>query len=438
MTEQQTSEKKNDVGSVFISNYPPFSTWESQQADAVLHAFSQEAQEDTPLGLYIHIPFCRKRCKFCYFKVYTNKNSKEIQNYLDNVFKEIEQIGQQPAIKGRKLNFLYVGGGTPSYISAKHLRNLVATIGEHFDLSELEEFTFECEPGTLTEAKLKAIQDVGVTRLSLGVENFDDHVLEENGRAHVSTEVYKVRPWIRDLHFGQLNIDLIAGMVDETWDNWRENIRKAIDYDPDSITIYQLELPFNTVYSHGILEGSSQVRFSDWETKRAWHDYAINTLTEAGYEVSSAYTMVRKDRNVKFRYRDALWRGADLLAAGVSSFGHLNGVHYQNETSLTVYGDRLAEGQLPVKRAFYTNEQTRLIREMILQLKLGKIEAAYFQEKYGVNILEQFAEPFQAHQEAGFLNLGEDSVTLTRKGLLQVDSLLPAFYEEKYQNVRYT
>ena len=444
MTEQTvektviSKDPKADVGSKFISNYPPYSVWSADAVADFKAAIDQTPEEDTPLGLYLHIPFCRKRCKFCYFKVYTDRNSKEIQAYLDAVCREIDRLAQAPAVKGRKLNFLYIGGGTPSYISARHLRGLIDHLRKRFDLSELEEFTFECEPGTLTEAKLKAIQDVGVTRLSLGVENFDDAILEENGRAHLSTEIYRVQPWVRTLHFGQLNIDLISGMVGETWDNWKENIRKTIDYDPDSVTIYQMELPFNTVYSSGVLDGSSEVPFADWETKRAWHDYAINTLSEAGYEISSAYTMVKKGGGVKFRYRDALWTGADLLAVGVSSFGHINGVHYQNEHSLTPYNARVDAGEMPVRRAFATNAEQRMIRQMILQLKLGRIQTSWFSSKFGVDILSRWQPVWQSYQKDGMLEVDEKSITLTRKGLLQVDGLLPAFYESEYQNVRYT
>jgi oxygen-independent coproporphyrinogen-3 oxidase len=433
-----STDPKADVGSLFISNYPPFSVWNRDHLGALEEVMEQAPIKDTPLGLYIHIPFCRKRCKFCYFKVYTGKNSREIQDYLDHIRQEVEMVSKQPALRGRKLDFLYIGGGTPSYISARHLRALISMIKDNYDCSELSEFTFECEPGTLTEAKLKAIRDVGVTRLSLGVENFDDHILEINGRAHLSAEIYKVEPWLHDIGYNQLNIDLISGMVGENWDNWKANIDKTIAYGPDSVTIYQLELPYNTVFSSGILKGDDDHSFADWNTKRAWHSYAIDTLSANGYEISSAYTMVRKDRSVKFRYRDALWRGADLVATGVSSFGHISGVHYQNDPSLQIYKERVDAGFLPVKRAFHTTPETRLIREMILQLKMGRIERSYFQDKFGVDIIQRFGGAYRQHEENGMLIVSEDSVTRTRDGLLRVDGLLPAFYQEEFQGVRYT
>ena len=150
-----------------------------------------------PLGLYLHIPFCRKRCHFCYFRVYTDKNAAEVQGYLDTLAREWELYNEQRAVAGRPLNFVYFGGGTPSFLSTRQLQSLVARMDAVSPWRDAEEITFECEPGTLTEAKLTAIREIGVTRLSLGVENFDDRILEINGRAHRSAgdrPCLRVRP----------------------------------------------------------------------------------------------------------------------------------------------------------------------------------------------------------------------------------------------------
>src|SRR5215467_2402196 len=141
-----------------------------------------------------------------------------------------------------------------------------------------EEVTFECEPGTLTHSKILALRDLGVTRLSLGIENFDDDILRENGRAHLSAEIERSIPWIREANFDQLNIDLIAGMVGESWPTWKETVKKTIDLAPESVTIYQLELPYNTVYSQSLLKEGALLPLADWETKRAWQDYAFAEL----------------------------------------------------------------------------------------------------------------------------------------------------------------
>src|SRR5437660_474652 len=241
--------KATEVGSYFVANYPPFSVWSPEHLPAILAALDRPPRPDTPLGLYLHIPFCRKRCKFCYFRVYTDKNARDVEVYLDALLKEVALYARQPEVGGRPLHYVYFGGGTPSYLSAGQLTGLVQRLKPLLSWDQAAEVTFECEPGTLQQHKLAALKDLGVTRLSLGIENFDDKVLEANGRAHLSAEIYRAYGWARDLKFDQLNIDLIAGMVGETWDNWRDCVRKTIELAPDSVTVYQMELPFNTVFS---------------------------------------------------------------------------------------------------------------------------------------------------------------------------------------------
>ena len=319
--------KQTTVGSVFVSNYPPYSTWNDEAVSDVHQALEEQPQPDATLGLYLHIPFCRKRCKFCYFRVYTDKNSSEIDTYLNALAKEVELYSKQPAIAGRPLRFVYFGGGTPSYISVNHLTTLVERIKTVMPWDAAEEVAFECEPGTLTQKKLVAIKGIGVTRLSLGVENLNDEILAENGRAHLSKEVYRIDPWIKELSFDQVNIDLISGMIGETWESWRDTVQKTIELDPDSITVYQLELPFNTVYSKDILGGDA-LPVADWKLKREWHQYAFEQFEQAGYTQSSAYTVLKKDKPCQFVYRDAVWQGSDMIGTGVASFSHLSGIHF--------------------------------------------------------------------------------------------------------------
>jgi len=430
--------RQTGVGSVFVSNYPPYSFWEMERAPRAREALGAPARPETPLGLYLHVPFCRKRCKFCYFKVYTEKNSGDVQRYLDALATEIEQYAAMPGVQGRPLKFVYFGGGTPSFISAKQLRGLVDRARAAIPWEGADEVTFECEPGTLTRPKLEAIREIGVTRLSLGVENFDDAILEENGRAHLSKEIYRALPWIREIGFDQVNIDLIAGMVGETWDSWKESVRKTLEVDPDSVTIYQMELPYNTVYSSRVLDGSEVVPVADWETKRAWHDYAFEQLARAGYEISSAYTMVKGGGGGQFVYRNSVWQGCDMIGGGVASFSHFGGVHFQNEAGWEPYLKRVEAGELPIARAFEPDDSERLTRETILQLKLGRLEPGYFREKFGVDILERFGEPFARLAGRKMLEVRDGAVRLTRAGLLRVDSLLPEFYAERYRGARYT
>jgi oxygen-independent coproporphyrinogen-3 oxidase len=434
-----TSTSKTDVGSYFISNYPLFSAWSAEQLGEVRAAMNEPPAE-VPLGLYLHIPFCRKRCKFCYFKVFTDKNSSDVERYLAALSREIELVSKLPAMGERPFRFVYFGGGTPSFLSSRQLERLVDRLRANVSWESAEEVTFECEPGTLSEAKVHTLREIGVTRLSLGVEHFDDAILRENGRAHESPEIYRAWPWIQSAGFSNTNIDLIAGMVGESWDTWRDTVRRAIDLNAGSVTIYQMELPFNTVYSKDILGGVIETPVADWAAKRAWVDYAFDQLAEAGYSVSSAYTMVRDPERVNFSYRDNLWQGSDLLATGIASFGHISGVHYQNHAEWEQYCGALEAGELPLMRGLRLTSDQRLIREMILQLKRGYLNAQYFADKFDVNIFDRWDETWSNYEQDGLCAMDRDAgrLQLTREGLLQVDSLLPAFFETQFQGIRYT
>lgn len=428
-----------EVGSYFISNYPPFSLWNSDNVPSVFEGLDNaDVDRSTPMGLYIHIPFCRKRCKFCYFRVYTNQNAKAIEEYVQALIREIEIISQRPGTANRALQFVYFGGGTPSYLSSKQLRSVRDRMSEHISWDTAEEVTFECEPGTLSLDKVKTLKDIGITRISLGIENFNDKILEENGRAHLSPEVFKAYDWIQQVGFPQVNIDLIAGMVGETDENWAECVEKASQLEPDNITIYQMELPFNTVYSKEMKELGIASPVADWPTKRRWVDEAFNKLLVDGYEISSGNELVKSRQTDHFVYRDNLFRGSDLLATGVSSFGHFQGVHYQNLDKIEDYMETVNRGELPVNRALKPTAHQMLIREMVLQLKEGVVFGQPFQEKFGVNIFEEFKTPLANQEAAGYLTVEDDEVRLTRKGLLQVDSLLPEYFEKEHRRVRYT
>ena len=435
-----TSTDKTEVGNYFISNYPPYSFWKPDHLDAVREQFGKGQPAETPLGLYLHIPFCRKRCKFCYFKVYTDVNADAIGDYVDALTTEVGLLSEQPAVAGRTIRYAYFGGGTPSYLAAKQLNRLAERLHQFVSWDQAEEVTFECEPGTLSSlAKVQAIRDLGVTRLSLGIENFSDEILEENGRAHLTEEVYRSYDWIRQVGFDQVNIDLISGMVGETWDNWKRNIEKTIEMDPDAVTIYQMELPHNTRYTKELSILGQPVAVANWSTKRDWVKYAQDTLSEHGYEISSAYTMVKKTNAApKFLYRDNLWHGADLLAAGVASFGHMGGVHYQNVAELGDYQETVGRGELPLGRGLPIDRNEALIREMILQLKCGWLDLDYFRRKFDADILSRFSEQFDALREDSLITVKDDRLLLDRQGLLKVDSLLPAFFKPEHRSDRYT
>ena len=449
-------QEKTGLGNYFIANYPQFSFWNSSYLPDAVAAVNSPPRAGVPLGLYLHIPFCRKRCKFCYFRVYTDKNANDISVYLDAITKEVALLSKTACVGGRSLDYVYFGGGTPSYLSATQLDTLMSRLREIMPWDAAREVTFECEPGTLQKHKLEMLRKHGVTRLSLGVENFKPEILQYNGRAHLEDEIYRAFGWARELGFPQINIDLIAGMVGEDWVNWKECVAKTIKLDPDCVTIYQMELPYNTEFSKGLREKVAEgartsldvvqpavaeappMAVADWPTKRAWTKYAFDELVKAGYEISSATTVVKSKSRTRFVYREALWRGADMFGTGVASFGHINGVHLQNVDTWEAYVGKLEANELPFGRAFPTTARDRLIREVVLLLKTGHLSVPYFRDKYGVDIREEFRSAFDTLQHDGWLNVNGDSIDCTPDGLIQIDRHLPVLFDPQYVSSRYT
>ncbi len=441
MTTTAPDQEKTGLGNYFIANYPQFSFWKQSYLPDAEAALNSPPKPGVPLGLYLHIPFCRKRCKFCYFRVYTDKNARDIETYLDAIIQEVELLSRTACVGGRPLDYVYFGGGTPSYLSAAQLESMMNRLRAIMPWDHAREVTFECEPGTLQKHKLETLRAQGVTRLSLGVENFKPEILQYNGRAHLEEEIYRAFGWARELGFPQINLDLIAGMVGEDWDNWKTCIAKTIDLAPDCVTIYQMELPYNTVFSKELkMLGADEppMAIADWPTKRAWVQYAFDELQKVGYEVSSATTVVKDKARTKFVYREALWRGADMFGTGVASFGHVNGVHIQNVDTWEAYLEKLDKGELPIGRAFPTLERDRLIREIVLLLKTGHLDVPYFQQKYGVDIRDAFQPALAKLQEEGWLTVTGESIDTTREGLLQIDRHLPIFFDLQYVSSRYT
>jgi oxygen-independent coproporphyrinogen-3 oxidase len=431
-------QEETTAGNYFISNYPPYSFWNRERVAEAHAALDRPPRSGAPLGIYLHIPFCRKRCHFCYFKVYTGKDSAEIDAYLDAVVRELTLYAEKPFIGERKPTFIYFGGGTPSYISTRQLSHVVDAMHRLLAWDQAKEITFECEPGTITEGKLEILKQMGVTRLSLGIENFDDRILETNGRAHGSKEIDASYRNARAIGFPQINIDLIAGMVGETEANWRDCVRRTIALEPDSVTIYQMEVPFNTTISKEMrVLGQDVAPVANWPTKRHWVDYAFSELQAAGYTISSAYTAVKDPARSRFLYRDLLWTGADMIGLGVASFSHVNGTHFQNEHEWDPYIARVHEGRLPIYRALTPNQEELMIREFILQMKLGRVRVDYFRDKFGVDVRERFSSSLDHLNKEGLLQVEPENLLLNRDGLLQVDRLLYEFFLPQHRGARY-
>jgi len=198
-----------------------------------------------------------------------------------------------------------------------------------------------------------------------------------------------------------------------------------------------MELPYNTVISQDILKKGIESPIADWSTKRRWLNYAFDRFLERGYEIAGSDIVSTKKKTCRFIYRDALWHGGDMIGIGVSSFSHFGGVNFQNAHNFEDYLRILNEDRLPLLRAVALTPKQRLIREMILQLKTGSLDTGYFQKKFGIDVWSDFRPVYEILEEKNLLQRQNGTIALTRRGLLEVDGLLPNFFEPELRTVRY-
>ncbi|MCC6823898.1 MAG: coproporphyrinogen III oxidase family protein [Verrucomicrobia subdivision 3 bacterium] len=425
------------AGNYFVAVYPPFSAWDSEQVSALHKALERPAPEK-PLGIYVHLPFCQKKCDYCYYLSYIAQPAVVVDQYLETVVRELALYSERPGVKGRPLSFVYFGGGTPSSLSSTQVRYLMDGLRRELAWDGIEEVTFECAPRSVRWEFLEALRDSGVTRLSMGVQSFDDELLRLNGRVHLAEDVVRAYSLIRQADFAWVNLDLMCGLLGETEAQWRESVRRVIELAPDGVTIYQTEIPHNTQLYRDVKAGGLPVAPLSWDTKRARLDEGFRELERAGYTVVSGYNEVKDPQRHRFLYQDYLWRGTDMLGLGVAAFGYFGGVQAQNEVTLEEYEAAVARGEVPVKRAIKLSARDQLVREFVLQLKLGEVPVAPFRARFGVILTEVFAEPLQALAAEGWLTWTAEAVQLTRPGLLRVDRLLSRFYDPQFQRTRYT
>jgi oxygen-independent coproporphyrinogen-3 oxidase len=208
----------------------------------------------------------------------------------------------------------------------------------------VEEVTFECAPRSVRREFLETLRDNRVTRLSMGVQSFDDELLQLNGRIHLVEDELRSYELIQKAGFGCVNLDLMVGLMGETVEKWRDSVRRMIELSPDSVTIYQTEIPYNTQLYRDLKAGSLPAAAVSWPEKRARLAYAFEELERAGYTLVSAYNAVKDPQRHRFLYQHYLWHGADMLGLGVASFGYFGGVHYQNAVTLEATWTRSSEG----------------------------------------------------------------------------------------------
>jgi oxygen-independent coproporphyrinogen-3 oxidase len=417
------------TGSYFVSTYPPFSCWTPAETTSFRRSLERRpsAEPAPELGLYVHVPFCVERCAYCYYLTHDNRFA-DVSAYVDAVTGELSDYRRTPAIADRRPAFVYFGGGTPSVLPLGLLRRLVEGLQSAMPWDAAREVTFECAPRSATSDRVRFLREAGVTRLSLGVQSLDDEVLAAGGRVHLRQDVERAWDVISRASFPVVNLDLIAGLTGETDESFDRGLEQVMAWRPDSVTVYQLEIPHNTRLYRSLTQGGVADAPAGWEVKHARLALAFERLEAAGYHVRSGYAAVRDPDRHPFVYQDEQYRGADLLGIGVSAFSYLGGFNQQNVANLDGYLAARRRGDLPLWRAYELSLEERMIREFVLQLKLGRAERAYFRRKFAIDPGERFAEALAEGRRRGWFEVDEARVTVTRAGLVRIDRLLPAFY----------
>lgn len=412
----------------FIASYPPF---ESLTPNDVATIWDQRR-----FGLYLHLPYCRKRCTFCFYKVYTNRNAKPMEQYLDGVFQEIDHYGARDELHTRPVHTLYFGGGTPTTLSVAQLRELAARLRRNFNILPDAEFTCESEPGTLDAAKVATLREIGVTRLSMGVQTFDDELLRKNGRSHSSESVYRAMELARKEGFPVINLDLMSGIVDETPETWERSVQTLIDLGIEHVSIYRMEVYRNTLlYSAGYTGPGVGGIPTDEEELALWHR-AVEMLQGAGYTQVTGHAFVKRPEHDHTQRAD-IWSGGELLGMGLSSYSFLNNTVFQNTSNWDEYVAKAGNGGSAVSRALKLNSRQLMAREFILGLKLFRVDRQAFNARHGFDVLDLYGPQIMALSEDRLLEITEDAIRVTPRGRPFVDVVCSVFYQPEHEEYRF-
>ncbi|EIJ41672.1 Fe-S oxidoreductase, coproporphyrinogen III oxidase [Beggiatoa alba B18LD] len=392
----------------FITNYPNFLHWKKLDVD--------EMQTDRPLNLYVHSPFCAQRCSYCYYRTITNSRKSEIDRYVDALCKEITLANQQFGLGKRPVNSVYFGGGTPTLLAGDNLKQITDTLRQHFNLDNAE-FTVEGEPVTLTEKKADVLKELGVNRISLGVQSLSDDIIKLSNRQDTEAKVLRAIEFAKSTN-AVVNIDLMSGLAGEKPDTWEYSVNRALETGVHSITVYKMELYTNTQYFIEVRNESLQLPSDDQELD--FMQYALNKFDEAQYRPWSFFTFTKEGRYTHV-HAPSIWRGDDCYAFGTSAFGRLGTWVYQNSNDADKYISMVEAGELPINRGHYLTCLDQMIRDVVLGMKLIHLDLTAFQKKHGFKLSSLCGAELNKLQEDGYITLSDTEVVLTPKGILHGD-----------------
>lgn len=372
-----------------------------------------------PTSAYVHIPFCTQICYYCDFSKVFIKNQ-PVDEYLQALIREFESYDI------KKLRTLYIGGGTPTSITAEQLEYLLTNLTKHLDLSVLEEFTIEANPGDLTEGKIEVLKHSAVNRVSLGVQTFNDKHLKQIGRSHNEAQIYSTISNLKEAGFHNISIDLIYALPGQTMEDVKENVAKAIALDIPHLSLYSLILEHHTVFMNKMRRGKLQLPKEDLEAEM--FEYIISELEANGFEHYEISNFTKP--GFESRHNLMYWDNAEYFGVGAGASGYLNGVRYRNRGPIQHYLKAVAQGNARLSEEKLTKDEM-MEEELFLGLrKKTGVSIARFEEKFGLSFEERYGQIVRELCQQGLLVLDDKVVRMTKKGLFLGDTVTERFILE--------
>lgn len=370
-----------------------------------------------PTSAYVHIPFCTQICYYCDFSKVFIKNQ-PVDEYLEALIKEFKyyDIGT--------LKTLYIGGGTPTAISAEQLKYLLNHLENQIDLDQLEEFTIEANPGDLTPEKIAVLKESAVNRVSLGVQTFFDKQLKQIGRNHNEAQIYESINSLKKAGLTNISIDLIYALPNQTMDQVKENVQKALALDIPHLSLYSLILENHTVFMNKKRRGRLHLPNEDIEADM--FEYIIAALESNGFEHYEISNFTKP--GFESRHNLMYWDNVEYYGVGAGASGYLNGVRYRNRGPIQHYLKAIKE-KGHSRLAEETLSQSEMMEEEFflgLRKKTG-VSISRFEGKFGVSFEKYYGKIVRDLVNEGLLIHDNKTIRMTRKGLFLGDTVAERF-----------
>lgn len=372
-----------------------------------------------PTSAYVHIPFCTQICYYCDFSKVFIQNQ-PVDSYLEHLIEEYNSYDI------KKLRTLYIGGGTPTALSAHQLAFLLEKLTDKLDLSYLEELTIEANPGDLDQEKIAVLKDSPVNRVSLGVQTFNDRMLRQIGRSHLEKDIYENIADLKKAGFDNISIDLIYALPKQTMEDVKTNVAKAIALDIPHMSLYSLILENHTVFMNRMRRGKLPLPKEDLEAEM--FEYIIAELEKAGFEHYEISNFSKP--GFESRHNLMYWDNAEYYGIGAGASGYVNGVRYKNHGPIRHYLQAVEAGNARVQEEMLTLNE-KMEEEMFLGLrKKSGVSKKRFEEKFGLSFEDQYGAVVSELTEQGLLVPDRDIVRMTKQGLFLGDTVAEKFILE--------